>query len=316
MKSPYFKTSKGKLFHGEARETIEKSLLSKHRNKVNLIFTSPPFPLNKKKAYGNLSGNAYKDWFVNLAPLFSELLTEDGSVVIELGNAWEAKKPVQSLLPLQALLEFVNHPDAGFRLCQEFVCYNPSRLPSPVQWVNVERIRVVDSFTKVWWMSKNDKPKANNRNVLRPYSARMKQLLKNKAYNSGKRPSQHNISSSGFLKRHRGSIMHNVIEIDEIEAGRDRRLPNNLLTFSNTNSNDKYMRLCRKLGLSPHPARMPVEIADFFIKFLTDEKDTVLDPFSGSNVTGFAAESGNRKWLSIEINEDYLENSKLRFMEG
>jgi site-specific DNA-methyltransferase (cytosine-N4-specific) len=42
-------------------------------------------------------------------------------------------------------------------------------------------------------MAKTDFPKADNRRVLRPYSASMKQLLKRDSYNVGRRPSEHNV---------------------------------------------------------------------------------------------------------------------------
>src|SRR5690606_29409967 len=116
------------------------------KGKVQLILTSPPFPLNNKKSYGNLSGDEYLTWFTSLAPLFASLLTEDGSIVVELGNAWVPGRPVQSLLHLESLLAFVKHEEAGLRLCQQFICYNPARLPSPAQWVTIKRERVTDSF--------------------------------------------------------------------------------------------------------------------------------------------------------------------------
>ena len=70
---------------------------------------------------------------------------------------------------------------------------------------------------------------------------------------------------------------------------------------------------CKKRGFTPHPARMPLELASFFIDFLTDEGDIVFDPFGGSNTTGFCAEKANRKWISIEANEDYGKQSMIRF---
>ena len=61
---------------------------------------------------------------------------------------------------------------------------------------------------------------------------------------------------------------------------------------------------------------MPLELASFFIEFLTDEGDLVLDPFGGSNTTGFCAEKQKRKWISIEANRDYGEQSAIRFEES
>lgn len=312
MTNPVQCTSLGSYHLGDCVQMLHSDLGEQLRGKVQLIVTSPPFPLNNKKSYGNLVGDEYKAWFVGLAKVFSDLLTEDGSIVIELGNAWAAGRPVQSLLHLESLIGFVSNPEANLRLCQEFVCYNPSRLPSPAQWVTVNRIRMTDSFTHVWWMAATDYPKADNRKVLRPYSASMKSLLKSQRYNAGKRPSEWNISKTGFLTDHGGSIALNVLELEPMDEQREVRLPN-ALSLSNTGSNDFFQRVCRERGITPHPARMPVGLAAFFIEFLTERGDMVLDPFAGSNTTGYAAELLGRRWTSIDVREDYAWQSKLRF---
>lgn len=209
----------------------------------------------------------------------------------------------------------VKHPEANLRLIQEFICYNPSKLPSPAQWVTVNRLRTVDSYTHVWWIAKNDFPKANNSKVLRPYSKSMEQLLKRQSYNSGKRPSEHQISEKGFLKDNGGSISHNFFEMEALDENREVRLPHSVLSFSNTNSNGYFLKTCREKGVTPHPARMSGGLVNFFIQFLTDEEDLVLDPFSGSNTTGYCAEKLNRKWISFEIKEDYIEQAIIRFSD-
>ncbi len=307
-----YSTDYGKYYIGKCEDTIDNLDL---KGKVQLVLTSPPFPLNNKKQYGNLIGDEYLHWFSGLAELFSNVLTPNGSIVIEMGNAWEKNRPVQSLLTLNSLLSFVNNKKANLRLCQEFICYNPARLPSPAQWVTINRIRTIDSFTHIWWMANSDFPKADNRRVLRPYSKSMKRLLKSKEYNSGKRPSEHIISEKSFLKDNKGSISHNVIELEQIDKNRELRLPYSMFCISNTKSNDFFTRTCRERKIEPHPARMPLELASFFIEFLTDEGDIVLDPFGGSNTTGFCAEKSKRKWISIETNEDYGRQSMIRFEE-
>ena len=305
-----YKTNYGKYYLGKCEEVLDDINLS---GKVQLLLTSPPYPLNKKKKYGNMLGEEYIDWLYSLAPVFSKVLKPDGSIVIEIGNSWEKNRPVQSVLPIKALLKFLENPEANLRLCQEFVCYNPARLPSPAQWVTINRIRAIDSFTHVWWMSTTDYPKADNRKILRPYSKSMKKLLKRGSYNSGKRPSEHVISEKGFLKAYEGSISHNVLEVDRISG--EVRLPYSMLSISNTKSNDYYMRKCKEKGISPHPARMPMELASFFIEFLTEEGDLVLDPFGGSNTTGYCAERLRRKWVTIEASNEYVAQSVFRFEE-
>jgi len=180
-----------------------------------------------------------------------------------------------------------------FKLAQEFFGHNPAKLPSPAEWVTVQRIRVKDSVEYIWWLSKTDRPKADNRKVLNPYSADQKRLIEN-GYRPKKRPSGHNITD-GFAKDHGGSI------------------PSNVLQMGNNDSNGEYLRRCAEAGMAPHPARFPSDLPGFFIKFLTDPSDMVLDPFCGSNVTGATAEALKRRWAGFEIKSEYLDGSRFRF---
>ena len=92
-------------------------------------------------------------------------------------------------------------------------------------------------------------------------------------------------------------------------------IPPNLRGIANTESNSAYLRRCKAEGIKPHPARFPVKFAEFFIKFLTDEDDMVLYPFAGSNTTGFVTETWERRWISCEINQDYVMGSRYRFSD-
>lgn len=315
MKNELYRTKLGRMLVGDTTELARRYLNRHYQGRFNLIITSPPFPLNNKKKYGNLKGEQYLDWFTKLGPMFSKLLADDGSIVIEIGNSWEPNRPVQSLLHLECLLALVKSPDSDLRLIQEFISYNPAKLPSPAQWVTVNRLRTVDSYTHVWWLAKNDYPKADNSKVLRPYSKSMKRLLKSGEFNAGTRPSEHTISEAAFAKDNGGSIAHNFFELEPLDENREVRLPHNVLSFSNTSSNDFYQRKCRELKLKPHPARMHGGLVNFFLEFLTDEGDLIFDPFGGSNTTGYCAEKLKRKWISIEANATYANDSKIRFRD-
>jgi site-specific DNA-methyltransferase (cytosine-N4-specific) len=295
-KSTAYSTELGMMLRGLSENVLKHQDLDAIRGKVQLIFTSPPFPLNTKKKYGNLKGEEYLQWLAGFGSLFSELLTPDGSIVIELGNSWEPGLPTMSTLGLKALLKFQEENE--LHLCQEFICHNPARLPSPAQWVTIERIRVKDSFTRLWWLSPSERPKADNRNVLKEYSASMKRLLKTKQFNAGKRPSEHQISEESFAKDNGGAIPPNVLEI------------------ANTAANDPYQEYCRNNGIEFHPARMPTALPEFFINLLTTPGDVVLDPFGGSNTTGAAAEKLGRHWISIEPKGKYIHGSLGRFDEN
>jgi len=288
MKStPYYRTEHGEAYLGDSLHLM----VELPDKSINLIVTSPPFALTRKKEYGNKNADEYVDWFLEFARQFRRILTDDGSLVVDLGGAYLPGTPVRAVYQFELLVRLCK--ELGFFLAQEFYHYNPSRLPAPAEWVNVRRIRVKDSVNVVWWLSVSEWPKADNRKVLKPYSESMRQLLEN-GYKAKKRPSGWDISDK-FSKDNAGAI------------------PPNLLSLANTESNSAYLRRCNEAGIKSHPARFPIDFARFFIDFLTDEGDVVLDPFAGSNTTGQAAEMAKRRWLAFEIDETYLQGSLYRF---
>lgn len=302
-----YHTDLGRMRQGLAEDVL-KAEAKKLGKRVQMVFTSPPFALNRKKRYGNRNGKEYIEWLAAFGPMLTDLLTPDGSIVIEMGNAWVQGSPTMSTLSLKALLAFQER--SGLHLCQEFICYNPARLPAPAQWVTIERIRVKDAFTRVWWMSPTERPKADNRKVRTEYSDSMKALLKRGTYNSGKRPSEYSINPKSFLIDNGGAIVPNVIvpTPDREQAELFETLP-----IANTRADDRYQKYCREHQLEMHPARMPEKLVEFFVEFLTDTGDLVLDPFAGSNTTGAVAEAMRRRWFSIEANPIYIAGSRARF---
>ncbi|HEV3146927.1 MAG TPA: site-specific DNA-methyltransferase [Gemmataceae bacterium] len=297
------------MYTGLAESALATARLQRWRGRVQLLFTSPPFPLQREKRYGNLQGDSFAAWLAGFANTFSEYLTANGSIVIELGNGWNPGLPTMSTASLKALLAF--QEAANLHLCQEFICFNPARLPTPAEWVAVRRVRVKDSFTRVWWLSPTPHPKADNRRVLTDYSASMKKLLQRGTYNGGvKRPSEHHISATAFLTNNGGAIPPNVLVPPHDPETFE---PLSVLPIANTSSNDSYRRACRAKNITGHPAVMPEPLVAFFVQMLTDPGDVVLDPFAGSNTTGYVAEKHGRRWLGIEANPDYAKSSRIRF---
>jgi site-specific DNA-methyltransferase (cytosine-N4-specific) len=286
-----YETRLGKAYQGDAltamRELPDES--------VNLIVTSPPFPLTfqKKKPYGSVRIDEYVSWFLPMADEFKRLLVEDGSFVIDIGGVWNKGEPTRSLYQYHLLLAFCEK--VGFHFAQDFYWYNPGALPAPAEWVNVRRIRAKCAVNLVWWLAKTPWPKADNRKVLKEHSDDMLRLIE-RGYRVKTRPSGHNITAK-FRRNHGGAI------------------PPNLIELGNNDSNGEYLKKCREVGLPVHPARFPRGLPQFFIKLCTDRGDVVMDPFAGSNVTGDAAERLGRRWIAIEMVKDYLEGSKFRFEE-
>lgn len=260
---------------------------------VDLIVTSPPYALHFKKEYGNADQKEYVEWFLPFAHEFKRVLKPEGSFVLNVGGAWTPGAPLRSLYHFRLLLALVD--EVGLNLCQEFFWYNPAKMPAPAEWVNVRRIRVKDSVEYIFWLSPSTNPKADNSKVLQAYSRDMERLIRRGIKNT-KRPSGHNIKPT-FAVDKGGSI------------------PPNLIECGNNESNSRYIKESKATGRKVHPARYPAELPRFFIQFLTDSGDLVLDPFAGSNTTGAVAESLGRKWMAIEKSPEYAADSELRFLE-
>ncbi|GFZ86733.1 hypothetical protein GCM10011497_15020 [Elstera cyanobacteriorum] len=289
MLRSFLSTKHGEILWGDSRSY----LFNKAKpSSVDLIMTSPPFGLVRKKSYGNEDADEYCEWFRPFAEGFRTVLKDSGSLVIDIGGAWKPGQPTRSLYHFKLLIMLVE--EYGFHLCQEHYWWNPSKLPTPAEWVNVRRVRVKDAVNTVWWLAKTPFPKANNKRILQPYSKSMEHLLKN-GYTAKLRPSGHDISEK-FNKDNGGSV------------------PPNLLAIANTESNGRYQDHCRAENIAIHPARFPAQLPEYFIRFLTDPGDLVVDPFGGSCVTGVVAENLRRRWVCCELSEEYLLGARARFV--
>lgn len=290
--SPSYRTSWGAAYHGDSLCLLQELPDSS----LNLVISSPPFALQRKKEYGNKEQHEYVDWLLDFGKVVREKLKDDGSFVLDLGGAYQKGVPSRSLYNFRVLIRLCD--EIGFHLAEDFYWYNPSKLPSPIEWVNKRKLRAKDSVNTVWWFSKTEWPKANISQVLAPYSDRMKKLISDPSsfYTPKKRPSGHDIGV-GFGKDNGGAI------------------PSNLLQIPNSESNGRYLSGCTLVGARQHPARFPAKLPEFFIKFLTEPGDTVLDIFAGSNTTGQVAQQLQRRWMAFEADLEYIATSSFRFLE-
>ncbi len=287
---PVYSTSHGRAYHGNSKELLEQL----PTESIDLVVTSPPFALQRKKEYGNKSQAEYGEWFLEFAEAVYDVLTESGSFVIDIGGGWEKGKPVRSMYRFELLTQLAGS-DGPFHLAQDFYWYNPAKLPTPAQWVTIERIRAKDAVNHVWWLSKTPRPEADNRRVLQEFSDAQQKLMESGS-EAAERPSGHSLSDDFEDPTEKGSI------------------PPNLLEIANTASNTHYLQACRKTDSDPHPARFPRQLPEFFVKFLSTPGDTVLDIFAGSNMTGRVAQDLDRNWIAFENEREYVTNSRLRFI--
>lgn len=262
---------------------------------VDLLFTSPPFPLLSGKEYGTSTTAEWLEWMTGLCADWYDLLAPTGSLVMELNDVHYRGMPVQS--------QYIER--LGIRLEDELGMFRPGRLlwenparKGPLVWCGIRRVRLNPTAAPLLWMSKTPHPKANNRAVLQPYVARTRERYLGKTLAPVERPSGLKFGEQSWSRDNGGAI------------------PGNVIRAGNASGNDAYARACRAAGLKPHPARMPPKVAEFVIKLLTEPGDLVLDPFFGSGTTGAVAERLDRRWIGVERSLAYLETAELRFQDA
>ena len=291
-----YSTNLGKCIQGDSLDILK----TLDDGSIDLIITSPPFSLQRHKSYGEVGQNEYVDWLLQFGLSAYGKLKESGSFVIDLGGAYQKGSPIKALYPFRFMIRMCD--EVGYKLAQDMYWHNPSALPTPIEWVNKRKVRCKTSVNTVWWFSKSNMPKADIKNVLVPYSSRMQTLFEspeNFIKQEGTvRPSGHVMGMKSWVKDNGGAI------------------PSNLLQISNSESNSQYLRYCKAIGVKGHPARFPAKLPEFFIKMLTETGDLVVDIFSGSNTTGKVAEELGRKWLSIDLSNEYVASSAFRFVNN
>jgi len=86
-------------------------------------------------------------------------------------------------------------------------------------------------------------------------------------------------------------------------VGRDKVYPTNVLHMAT----ECYNR--------NHSAAFPIDLPTWFIKLFTQKGDIVLDPFIGSGTTAAAAIELGRKFIGIDINDEYCKLALKRTSE-
>lgn len=258
---------------------------------VALCVTSPPYPLRKARAYGGPTAADYTDFLCRALEPIVRALIPGGSLVLNISNdIFESGRPSRDLYAERLVLAL--HDRLGLALMDRIPWVNPSKPPAPTYWACVRKVQMVATYEPVYWFTNDpDRVRADNRRVLEAHSARQEALHA--------RGGEHRrtVYGDGTRRVRPGSY-------GRATAG---RLPRNVLTRGHTCSDSKaYRRHAQALDLPVHAAMQPTTVPDFFIRFLTEPGDLVVDPFGGTVKTGLAAERLGRRWLVTEQMGAYL----------
>ncbi len=275
------KLFENKFISGDC-EDIMKNLPA---NSVDLVLTSPPYA--DQRDYGtensSISPDDYIKWFAPKARQIFRVLKENGNFVLNIND--KVVDGYQHLYAFELVIYLCKK--VGFHLVRDYLWYNPATPPNVFSRGGYGRTK--KSHEYCFWFSKGPEWTFNLDPIRKPYGKDMQKFLKGKGKGdrtANTRPSTHNFNCEKVWADNGGSDPGTVIEI------------------GNTNSNDVFLKLCKKRGIA-HPARFPEKLAEFFILAGTEEDALVLDPFSGSGTTAISAAKNGRRWIGIDANRDF-----------
>ena len=263
------------VFHGDCESVMAEKIPPKS---VNLIMTSPPYTNQRSQVYGGIHPNDYVDWFLPKAEQLKNVLTHDGSFILNIKEKAVGGERHTYVLDLILALKH-----QGWRWVEEYCWHKKNCYPG--WWPN----RFRDAWERCLHFTINKDFKMRQKSVMVPMGDWSKNRLKNLSVADRTRDISKN--GSGFAKK------------VENWRGRDMAYPSNVL------------HLATECGYKNHPATFPITLPQWFIRLFTDEGDTVLDPFAGSGTTLMAAKILNRRGIGIEINREYYELIQARLAD-
>ena len=265
---------------------------------IHLYLSSPPFPLARQRAYGNVPAKEWVEWMVRSIEPVAARLAPGGSICIQVSpDIFESGSPARSLYRERMVIAF--QEELSLSLLETMVWSNPSKPPSPVEWASKKRIQLNSGYEVIYVFTNNAlQSLADNRRVLQPHSERQKALIAA----GGERRITH--YGDGAYRLREGSF-------GRVTEG---KIPRNVLTLGHSCADTRAARRhAAELGLPAHGAMMPTALPDFLINWLSRPGDLVVDSFSGSGKSGLAAERNGRRWLLMELILQYARVSAEAF---
>jgi len=237
-------------------------------NSVDLIFTSPPYADQRKRTYGGVRPDDYVDWFLPKAEQLRRVLKPTGTFILNIKERVMAGE--RHTYVIELILRMREH---GWLWTEEFIWHKKNSYPG--KWPN----RFRDSWERLLQFNKQREFSMYQEAVMVPVGDWAQDRLVNLSETDKIRDESR--VESGF-----GKNISNWL-------GRDMVYPNNVIHMATE---------CSNRG---HSAAFPVDLPSWFIKLFTVEGDVVLDPFIGSGTTAVAAKQLKRKYVGIDINQEY-----------
>jgi len=261
------------ILHGDCFELIKEQ----PDNSVDLVITSPPYAdiINYGKNISIKKPQEYCDW---LLPLFNDIqrvLKPSGSFILNIND--NCKNGLRN--PFIYELIYRSQKETKLKFYDTYIWHKRNGIPNGGK----RRFRNTTEF--IFHFVKNQKE-------LKFY---MDRVLEDTNIETKKR-----FERNGLFKP-QGNIIDGVrlYDVERDLVVKDRVRPDNVFRFSTAGAaRDNHIK---------HPAPYHRQLPEYFIKFLTDEGDVVLDPFAGIGTTGLPCKDMNREFIGYELNEKYCD---------
>lgn len=279
----------------------QRSIFSSLDEPIHLAITSPPYPLRDPRNYGNPNAAEYVDFICNEIEPIVRNLVPGGSIVLNISNdIFEHKSPARSLYVERMVIAL--HDRLGLHLMDRMIWANYSKPPGPTYWACVNRVQLCTSYEPIFWFTNDPlKVRSDNRRVLEQHSNRHAALI-----SSGGEQRVTNFGDGAYRLKH-GSFSNET----------KGKIPKNILERGHSCADTKaYRAYAKELGLPLHGAMFPTSIPDFFVRFLTQPGELVVDPFGGTTKTGLAAERLGRRWIVVDKIAQYLRGGAGMFRDA
>lgn len=258
---------------------------------VDLVLTSPPYPVIKR-AYGRFTVPEWLAWMSDLVGLWRGLLSERGTIAVNLMDVFVPGTPNISPYVERFTLDAIDRH--GLHLAGRMPWHSPTKLPN-LHWAVKERVRPKNTLEHILLFSKDPHPNWDTRRLPREAYAKRSASQERQVRGREARPSGYIINAEAFRQTEDGPI------------------PGNLLVAGGVSGNSSYARRCAEAGLPVHPARFPEALPKRVILMTTEPGGLVYDPMAGSNTTGKVALDLGRRFISSEAMLTYAQSSALRF---
>ncbi len=269
-----------KILDGDCFDLIKQQ----PNNSVDLIITSPPYSdiINYGKEISIKKPNEYCDW---LLPLFDEIqrvLKPSGSFILNIND--NCKNGLRN--PYIYELIYRSQKETKLSVYDTYIWHKLNGIP------NGSKKRFRNNTEFIFHFVKDQKK----------VKFHMDRVLEEPAEATSSRAkyswsvTNHGEVVDGERKNKKSADYSKVIS--------NGVRPDNVFRFPTAGkARDNHIK---------HPAPFYKDLPEYFIRFLTDEGDTVIDLFSGIGTTGIPCIEMNRNYIGYELNKDYADFSRQR----